>query len=177
MRLHPEPKHSGGKRRAQAPTLLRSALRNTGRFLPPDTELEKKARWDVILESCSTSVGLRGKIWIQVCSKLKPADKDEFRPPGSKATELGGVSLLTCRETSSGARDQGDSLASSVLATSGLGPQTAHSSQVAAPSQEPGERSPAAHILQKLAMSQALIRCQENNFPGHSFNKTMLPNY
>lgn len=41
---------------------------------------------------------------------------------------------------------------------------------------EPGGRSPAAHILQKLAMSQVLIRCQENNFPGHGFNKTRLPN-
>lgn len=76
-----------------------------------------------------TPVGPRepsgGKAWIQVCSQLKPADQGDFRPPGgNKATELGGVALLTWRETSSGA-DQGRSPATPASATLGHGPQTA----------------------------------------------------
>lgn len=71
-------------------------------------------------------------------------------PRGSKATELGGVGLLTWRETSSGV-DQGRSPATPASATLGHGPQTAK------PVPEPGGRSPAAHIWQKLAKSQSWL--------------------
>lgn len=42
---------------------------------------------------------------------------------------------------------------------------------------EPGARSPAVTFGQTMCRVTVLIRCQENYFPGHSFNKAMLPNY
>lgn len=42
---------------------------------------------------------------------------------------------------------------------------------------EPGARSPAATFGETLCHVTVLIGCQENYFPGHSFNKALLPNY
>lgn len=83
-----------------------------------------------------------GRAWIQVCSQLEPADQGDLSPPGIKATELGGVALLTWRETISGARDQGGSPATSASATPGHGLQTANSSQSLDLSLSPREGPP-----------------------------------
>lgn len=113
---------------------------------------------------------------MRICSKPN-CRSGGLRAPGWKATTLGRVRA----ELGGGGeplREQEASRLPSQLCVSHLRPWPSDSEFLAIyrPVTEPGGRSPAAHILQKLAMSQVLIRCQENNFPGHSFNKTRLPN-